>query len=68
MIQINLSAKPKQIHRLTDELITVTGGRIRGGIDWLDRDWHVHTNIFKIDNLKEPTASHREICSIFVIT
>ena len=33
MIQINLSAKPKQIHRLTDELITVTGGRIRGGID-----------------------------------
>ena len=33
MIQINLSAKQKQIHRLTDELITVMGGRIRGGID-----------------------------------
>ena len=37
-----------------------TGGHDNQGA-W---DGHVHTAIFKIDNQQNPTAQHRELCSM----
>ena len=54
MIQINLFIKEKQTRRLRAWIYSYQGEWGGGeGIDW---DWHVHTNIFKIDNQQGPSV------------
>ena len=56
MIQTNLFTKQKQTHRLREWTYGYQGGRVgkRGRLEiW---DWHVHTDICKIDNQQGPTV------------
>ena len=56
MIQMNLSAKQKQTHRLREWSYGYHGGR-EGGRDRLGVwDWQVHTAVFKIDKQQGPTV------------
>ena len=51
-IQMNLSTKQKQIHRLREQIYGYQRRKDKLGI-W---GWHVHIAIFKIDNQQEPTV------------
>ena len=66
MIQINSFTKTEVDSDTEKKLVVTQGERSQGERDKLEGwDKHTHTNIYEIDDQREPTVERRELDSIF---